>query len=82
MLVADVFGGSRPKDASRPATSRRRLRATIAAMRARIDGAVGALKAQPAGAAAGRTSWVRSGFCFGGSTVLELAREGAGLVGG
>ena len=50
-------------------------------LRARIEGAVAALKAQAGKAPLQADKLGEFGFCFGGSTVLELAREGAGLAG-
>lgn len=83
VLVADVYGaGVRPKNAGEAGKLAGGLRGEDrATLRARIEGAVAALKAQ-AGAApldAGRIG--AFGFCFGGSTVLELARGGTGLAG-
>ena len=83
VLVADVYGkGNRPKDAGEAGKLAGGLRGEDrGALRARIDGAVAALKAQ-AGKAPLRADKIGAfGFCFGGSTVLELAREGAQLAG-
>ena len=83
VLVADVYGtGVRPKNAAEAGKLAGGLRGEDRApLRARIRGAVEALKAQ-----AGRAPLLANkigalGFCFGGSTVLELARDGADLAG-
>ena len=83
VLVADVYGkGNRPKDAGEAGKLAGGLRGDDSSvLRARIDGAVGALKAQAGKAPLQADKLGAFGFCFGGSTVLELAREGAGLAG-
>jgi len=83
VLVADVYGkGNRPKDAGEAGKLAGGLRGEDrSVLRARIDGAVGALKAQAGKAPLQADKLGAFGFCFGGSTVLELAREGAGLAG-
>ena len=83
VLVADVYGkGNRPKDAGEAGKLAGGLRGDDrSVLRARIDGAVGALKAQAGKAPLQADKLGAFGFCFGGSTVLELAREGAGLAG-
>ena len=78
-FAIDVYGkGVQAKtvdDARRMATALRNDRATL---RARINAALGALKARkevnPAKIAV-------IGYCFGGTTALELARNGAEVVG-
>ena len=83
VLVADVYGkGNRPKDAGEAGKLAGGLRGEDrSVLRARIDGAVAALKAQAGKAPLQADKLGAFGFCFGGSTVLELAREGAGLTG-
>ena len=83
VLVADVYGkGNRPKDAGEAGKLAGGLRGDDrSVLRARIDGAVAALKAQAGKAPLQADKLGAFGFCFGGSTVLELAREGAGLAG-
>ena len=83
VLVADVYGkGNRPKDAGEAGKLAGGLRGEDrSVLRARIDGAVAALKAQAGKAPLQADKLGAFGFCFGGSTVLELAREGAGLAG-
>ena len=83
VLVADVYGkGNRPKDAGEAGMLAGGLRGDDrSVLRARIEGAVAALKAQAGKAPLQADKLGAFGFCFGGSTVLELAREGAGLAG-
>ena len=83
VLVADVYGkGNQPKDAGEAGMLAGALRGDDrSVLRARIDGAVAALKAQAGKAPLQADKLGAFGFCFGGSTVLELAREGAGLAG-
>ena len=83
VLVADVYGkGNRPKDAGEAGKLAGALRGDDrSVLRARIEGAVAALKAQAGKAPLQADKLGAFGFCFGGSTVLELAREGAGLAG-
>ena len=83
VLVADVYGkGNRPKDAGEAGKLAGGLRGEDrSVLRARIDGAVAALKAQAGKAPLQADKLGAFGFCFGGSTVLELAREGGGLAG-
>ena len=83
VLVADVYGkGNRPKDAGEAGMLAGGLRGDDrSVLRARIEGAVAALKAQAGKAPLQADKLGAFGFCFGGSTVLELAREGADLAG-
>ena len=82
ILVADMYGkGIRPKDDAAAMAQVKKLSADVPAMRARINKAVDVLKAQAASAPldAGRIG--AFGYCFGGTSVLELARSGARLAG-
>ena len=83
VLVADVYGkGNRPKDAGEAGKLAGGLRGDDrSVLRARIDGAVAALKAQAGKAPLQADKLGAFGFCFGGSTVLELARSGADVAG-
>ena len=83
VLVADVYGkGNRPKDAGEAGMLAGGLRGDDrSVLRARIEGAVAALKAQAGKAPLQADKLGAFGFCFGGSTVLELARSGADLAG-
>jgi dienelactone hydrolase len=77
-LAADLHGGAavlNDMDSLRPAISA--LYADRAQWRSRARAALDALMVQP-NVDAGRTAAI--GFCFGGSTCLELARSGAPLA--
>jgi len=81
VLVADVYGkGKRPKDVKEASAFSKALRNDRATLRTRIEKSVAVLKAQ-----AGRTPLdagriAALGFCFGGTTVLELARAGSDVA--
>ena len=82
ILVADMYGqGVRPANAEEARAQVSKLYADLPLLRARIHEAVATLKAQVGKAPlqAGKIGAI--GFCFGGSTVLELARSGADLAG-
>ena len=82
ILVADVYGVDvRPKtpdEAGKVATSMYDHRSDL---RARIDAALDQLKAQAGKAPLDGKHWGAFGFCFGGATVLDLARSGADVAG-
>jgi dienelactone hydrolase len=78
-LAADMYGGRRQaSDLSTAMELIGELRTDPAKLRARAAAAVAALKAQPD---VDPTRLAAIGFCFGGTTVLELARDGADLKG-
>jgi len=82
VLVADVYGRNvRPRDDAGAGVASRPLREDRALLRARANAALEALKAQAGRVPldAGRIAAV--GFCFGGTTVLEMARAGLPLAG-
>ena len=83
ILVADVYGkGKQPKDGGEAGKLAGSLRGDDrSALRARIEGAVATLKAQAGKAPLDPAKIGAFGFCFGGSTVLELVRGGAELAG-
>ena len=83
VLVADVYGtGVRPRNAAEAGKLAGGLRGEDrATLRARIEGAVAALKAQGGKTPLDAKRIGAFGFCFGGSTVLELARGGSSLAG-
>jgi len=82
VLVADVYGSAvRPKDDAEAAAASRPLRENRAVLRARARAALDALKAQAGKAPLDASRIVAVGFCFGGSTVLEMARAGMPLAG-
>ena len=82
ILVADVYGkGVRPKDDAAAMAQVKLMYADRTVLRARANKALDVLKAQAGKAPldVGRLGAI--GFCFGGATVLELARSGANLAG-
>ena len=83
VLVADVYGkGRQPANAGEAGKLAGGLRGDDrAALRARIDAAVATLKGQAGSTPLDAARIGAFGFCFGGSTVLELARNGADLAG-
>ncbi|RZA14864.1 MAG: dienelactone hydrolase family protein [Lysobacteraceae bacterium] len=83
VLVADVYGkGRQPKDAGEAGNLAGSLRGEDRGpLRARIETAVATLKAQAGIAPLDASKVGAFGFCFGGSTVLELARAGLDVAG-
>lgn len=82
VLVADVYGkGRRPRDAKEAGAFSKPLRDDRAALRTRIEQAVAVLKAQAGKAPLDVGRIGALGFCFGGTTVLELARDGSDVAG-
>jgi dienelactone hydrolase len=82
ILVADLYGkGVRPKNADEAQAQVKTLYADVPAMRARTAKAVEVLKAQAGKAPLDAARIGAFGYCFGGSSVLELARSGARLAG-
>jgi dienelactone hydrolase len=82
VLVADVYGRDvRPKNPQEAGQAAHAAYADLAGLRARAGKAVEVLKANTAGAPLDASRVAAVGFCFGGSTVLELARSGAELAG-
>ncbi len=78
-LAADIYGkGVRPKDRAEAATQAGTYKADRALLRRRVNAGLAALVAQPK-VDATRTAAI--GYCFGGTTVLELARSGAAVTG-
>ena len=82
ILVADMYGeGVRPANADEARAEVGKLYGDLDTLRARINEAVATLRAQ-AGKLPLKPGKVGAfGFCFGGSTVLELARSGADVAG-
>lgn len=81
ILVADMYGeGVRPKNADEARAEVGKLYADRAKLRARIDEAVATLRAQAGKAPLQADKIGAIGFCFGGSTVLELARSGVDIA--
>ncbi|KQN99380.1 MULTISPECIES: dienelactone hydrolase family protein [Stenotrophomonas] len=82
VLVADVYGSAvRPKDNTEAAAAAQPLLRDRARLRARAHAALEALKAQAGKAPLDVSRIAAVGFCFGGSTVLEMARAGMPLAG-
>lgn len=82
ILVADVYGtGVRPKDDAAAMAQAKKMYADLPALRVRVAKAVDVLKAQAGKAPLDATRIGAIGYCFGGSSVLELARSGAQLAG-
>lgn len=82
ILVADMYGeGVRPANAEEASAQVTKLYADREVLRARINEAVATLRAQVGKAPLMPGKIAAIGFCFGGSTVLELARSGADIAG-
>ncbi|WP_026143710.1 dienelactone hydrolase family protein, partial [Xanthomonas sp. SHU 308] len=82
VLVADVYGkGKRPANDTEAGQFAGALKKDPATLRARALAAVAALKAQAGKAPLDPARIGAVGFCFGGTTVLELVRAGAPLAG-
>jgi dienelactone hydrolase len=78
-LAADIYGkGVRPASGKEAAEQAGRFKADRPLLRARAAAALAELRRQP-GVLAGPVAAI--GYCFGGTTVLELARSGADLAG-
>jgi dienelactone hydrolase len=78
-FAADIYGkGVRPVDGKEAAATSGKYFNDRALMRARVRAAFDELARQP-NVDPGRIAAI--GYCFGGTTVLELARSGAGVVG-
>jgi dienelactone hydrolase len=78
-FAADIYGkGTRPKDAQQAGVLATHYKNHRVALRARARAALNTLLAQPQTAL---TQTAAIGFCFGGTTALELARMGAPLLG-
>jgi dienelactone hydrolase len=78
-FCADIYGkDSRPKDVSEAGTQAGKYKSDRALLRARVNAALDVLK---------KNEFVDTkrvaaiGYCFGGTTVIELARSGADLKG-
>ena len=74
-LVADIYGkGVRPTNAQEAGAQAGKYKQDRALLRSRVNAALAVLRDRP-GCDAGRLAAI--GYCFGGTTVLELARSGA-----
>lgn len=82
VLVVDMYGkGVRPKDPAEALAQVKKMYADIPTMRARINKAVEVLRGEAGKAPLDPAKVGALGFCFGGSSVLELARSGADVAG-
>lgn len=82
VLVADVYGkDKRPANSEEAGALAKTLREDRGALRTRIKEAVGVLKAQAGDAPLDAEKIGALGFCFGGTTALELARAGSDIAG-
>ncbi|MBW8822845.1 MAG: dienelactone hydrolase family protein [Xanthomonadales bacterium] len=82
ILVTDMYGkGVRPKDDKEAMAQVTALYKDAPAMRARAAKAIDVLKEQAKSAPIDAAKIGAFGYCFGGSSVLELARSGAKLAG-
>jgi dienelactone hydrolase len=78
VFAADLYGaGIRPTEVADKRRQTAELYQDRARMRALLNGAIAAAKAEGAGV----DYAVAFGYCFGGAAVLELARSGADLKG-
>ena len=83
ILLADMYGkGVRPADDKASAEAVKPFYGDRTLMKARVNAAWNALKAQAGKAPIDMTRLGAIGFCFGGSAVLDLARSGVVPSGG
>lgn len=81
VLVADVYGkDAQPEDSDAARKLTASLYADRDALRARINKALEVLRANASGAPLDASRIAAFGYCFGGATVLELARSGADIA--
>jgi dienelactone hydrolase len=82
ILVADVYGADvRPKNAAEAGAAAKSMMQDRGELRARINAALAQLKAQVGKAPLDGRHWGAFGYCFGGTTTLDLARSGADMQG-
>ena len=82
VFVADMYGeGVRPANAEEAGAAAGAVYADRPGMRARINAALDTLRAQAGSTPLDVDKVGAIGFCFGGATVLELARSGADVDG-
>lgn len=81
VLVADMYGkDTRPADSQEAGVVSGALRGDRALLRERIGKAVEVLRAQAGRVPLDAARIAAVGFCFGGTTVLELARSGSDVA--
>jgi len=79
VLVADLYGnGTRARDMAHAMELMTQLRSDVTRWRGRAQAALEALSCEES---VDRTRLAAIGYCFGGSTALELARSGADVAG-
>lgn len=79
VFAADIYGkGIRPKNPQEAGEQAGKFKSDRALLRARVQAALDVLAKNPAVA---RKHIAAIGYCFGGTTVLELARSGADVAG-
>lgn len=82
VFVADMYGRDiRPANADEAAAAATTVRSDRSMMRARVNAALDVLRAQQGAVPLDADNLVAIGFCFGGGTVLELARSGTDIRG-
>ncbi|WP_373286419.1 dienelactone hydrolase family protein [Halopseudomonas salina] len=82
VFVADMYGKDiRPQNADEAGKAAGSVRADRAMMRDRVNAALDVFKAQADGVSLDVDNIAAIGFCFGGGTVLELARSGTPVQG-
>lgn len=83
ILLADVYGKSlRPKNDDEAGAATKQMYADRSVLRTRIARALDALRASATSGAPFDGKHIGAiGFCFGGATVLDLARSGADIAG-
>jgi dienelactone hydrolase len=82
ILVADVYGvDGRPADAKQAGAASAALYKQRGDLRARMQAALAALKAEAGKAPLDGSHGGAIGFCFGGAAALDLARSGADIAG-
>jgi dienelactone hydrolase len=82
VLVVDMYGkGIRPKDPAEALAQVKKMYSDVPMMRTRINKSVEVLRAQAAKVPLDPAKIAALGYCFGGSSVLELARSGADVAG-
>ena len=78
-FAVDIYGkGIRPKDAAEAGATAGKYKGDRALLRARVNAGLEAMRQQPL---VDPKRIVAIGYCFGGTTVIELARSGADIAG-
>ncbi|UXI67278.1 dienelactone hydrolase family protein [Tahibacter amnicola] len=81
ILIADVYGADlRPKNPEEAGKASKSMYSDRSVLRKRINAALATLKNNAEKAPLDGTHFGAIGFCFGGATVLDLARSGADVA--